>query len=150
MGLIAAALFFGGAVLINSLRHAPAIHAQNGCDASSFVGGYGYALSGYAYDADGNLYILAAAGRMVSDGNGNLTGADTFSFDGTISRRTYVGSYSLNSDCTGSMTLQVTGGVGITGTAHGDIVAVSNAREINFIQTDANDVFSGVLKRQNQ
>jgi hypothetical protein len=48
------------------------------------------------------------------------------------------------------MTLQVTGGVGITGTAHGDIVAVSNAREINFIQTDANDVFSGVLKRQNQ
>ena len=145
--LLACTITIGGILFVNLLSDARAVHAQNACDASSFEGGYGYALSGYSYDAQGNLYVLAGAGRMVADGKGGVTGADTFSLDGTISRRTYTGTYSMNADCTGSMVLQVPG---TTGAAHGDIVAVNNAREINFIQTDPNVIFSGVFKRQTQ
>ena len=86
---------------------------------------------------------------MVADGKGGVTGTDTFSLDGTIAHRTYTGTYSMNEDCTGSIVLQVTAG-GTSATGHGDIVAVNNAREINFIQTDPNIIFSGVFKRQFQ
>ena len=89
--LLVCAVTISGLFFVNNLSHTRAVHAQNACDASSFEGGYGYALSGYSYDAQGNLYILAGAGRMVADGKGGVTGADTFSLDGTISRRTYTG-----------------------------------------------------------
>jgi len=147
--VLGCAIAIGVAFSVDHLNNTRAVHAQNACDASSFLGGYGYALSGYSYDAQENLYILAGAGRMVADGKGGVTGTDTFSLDGTIAHRTYTGTYSMNEDCTGSIVLQVTAG-GTSATGHGDIVAVNNAREINFIQTDPNIIFSGVFKRQFQ
>jgi len=147
--VFACAIAIGGAVSVDHLGRTSAVHAQNACDASSFLGGYGYALSGYSYDVQGNIYILAGAGRMVVDGKGGVTGTDTFSLDGTIAHRTYTGTYSMNDDCTGSIVLQVTAG-GTSATSHGDIVAVNNAREINFIQTDPNVILSGAFKRQIQ
>ena len=146
---LAAAIVIGGSFFADHLRRAPAVHAQSACDAGSFLGGYGYALSGYVYDPQGNVLLLASAGRLVADGRGSVTGADTSSQDGTIVHRTYTGTYSMNGDCTGSITLQTATG-GVTAIGHGDIVAVNNAREINFVQTDSNYVFSGVFTRQNQ
>jgi hypothetical protein len=146
---IAVFTVFSGAFIATYFTHTPSVHAQTGCDLTSFSGAYGYNLTGYVYDNQGNLYFLASAGRIVADGNGGLTGADTYSFDGTIGKRTYTGSYSMNADCTGSTALQITAGTS-TGTAHGDIVAVNNAREINFVQTDNNYVFSGSFKKQVQ
>ena len=146
---IAVAVALGGLFFANHFSYTRTVHAQSACDASSLAGAYGYGLSGYIYDAQGNLYFAASAGRLVADGNGVLAGADTVSVDGTIARRKYTGSYSMNGDCTGSMVMQITTDSG-SGVAHADIVAVNNAREINFIQTDATFVFSGLLKRQNQ
>jgi hypothetical protein len=140
-----------GILFSNHLRNSTTVHAQSACAATSFSGAYGYADSGYAYDTQGNLHIAASAGRIVADGNGNLTGADTISVDGVIARRTYTGTYSMNGNCTGSITIQTTvAGVSGISTSHGDIVAVNNTREINYIQTDQNFVFSGVWKLQNQ
>src|SRR6266496_2921478 len=73
--------------------HAPTVHAQTGCDVTSLSGAYGYGLNGFVYDNQGNLYFLASAGRLVADGNGGVTGGDTYSFDGTIGKRTYTGTY---------------------------------------------------------
>src|SRR5512142_2302017 len=104
IGLLGAALAIGN-------KAAPVVHAQsNACDATSFTGAYGYVLNGFAYDNAGNMYLFGAAGRMVSDGNGNLTGADTLSFDGSITKRQYTGTYTMNADCTGSLTFSMTGG----------------------------------------
>jgi hypothetical protein len=150
-------LFLAGAIVIvgifaaNHLRYSFTVHAQSACDATSFSGAYGYANSGYLFDTQGNLHLGATAGRVVADGNGNLTGMDTASVDGVIARRTYKGTYSINGDCTGSVTFQtMAAGVSGTATSHGDIVVINNARQINYIQTDANFVFSGVWTRQDQ
>lgn len=138
-----------GIFLAIHLHRAPIAHAQSACDATTFTGAYGYSESGYAYDIQGNTYILASTGRMVADGNGGLTGTETLSFDGTIVRRQYTGTYTMTGECVGSVTMQFAS-ASAGGTIHGDIVAVNNARQINFVQTDPNFVFSGVLTRQNQ
>ena len=147
--LLAGGISICGIFLANHLNRAPIAHAQSACDASTFTGAYGYSESGSAYDSQGNLYILASTGRLVADGNGGLTGTETLSFDGTIVRRQYTGTYTMTGDCLGSITLQITPSNPVA-TLHGDIVAVNNARQINFVQTDPNFVFSGVLTRQNQ
>ena len=148
---LASAISLFGIFLAIHLQRAPIAHAQTACDAATFTGAYGYAESGYAYDIQGNTYILASTGRMVADGNGGLTGTETLSFDGTIVRRQYTGTYTMTGECLGSVTLQFpSANANPGGTIHGDIVAVNNARQINFVQTDPNFVFSGVLTRQNQ
>ena len=147
--LIVGCVLMGGILVVYHFSNTHSVHAQAGCALTSFSGAYGYNLTGYAYDDQDNVYILASVGRIVADGNGGLTGAETFSFDGTIGKRTYTGTYSMNADCTGSVTLQSTGGAS-TGPARGDIVAVNNSREINFVQTDTNYIFSGTLKKQEQ
>ena len=147
--LLAGAISICGIFLANHLDRAPVAHAQAACDATTFTGAYGYAESGYAYDIQGNTYILAATGRMVADGNGGLTGTETLSFDGTIVRRQYTGTYTMTGECAGTVTLQFAS-ANSGAPIHGDIVAVNNARQINFVQTDPNFVFSGVLTRQSQ
>lgn len=147
--LIAALVVVACIMLIGGATKMPSVHAQTGCDLSSFTGAYGYNLNGYVYDNAGNLYLIASAGLIVPDGSGAITGSDTYSFDGTIGKRTYTGTYTMNPDCTGSATLQITVG-NATGSVHGDFVAVNNAREINFVQTDANYILSGTFKKQAQ
>jgi hypothetical protein len=145
--LIAGSLILGALALsiVEEYRRPHVVRAQAGCTALSLNGPYGYAVSGSGYDGAGNLVgFLAGTGRIVFDGNGTITtGADTFSYNGTIVRRTYTGNYNIMQDCTGSMVLQASGGV-----AHGDIVLVNNGKEVNFVQTDNNFVFSGVFKSQ--
>jgi len=144
------ALIFGsGFVARHELAPIRAVHAQSACDATSLSGGYSYSLSGYAYDSSGNVYILASVGRMAPDGAGNLAGSETFDLDGTIQQRKYTGTYTMNSDCTGSMVWQVTQG-NSTSTTHADFSAANNSREINFIQTDTDVILSGTFKKQVQ
>jgi hypothetical protein len=135
------------AALVIGTGKAPAVHAQTkDCDATSLTGAYGYSLTGTVYDSQYNWYLLGAAGRLVSDGSGSLTGADTFSFDGDIVKRQYTGTYTMNADCTGSMTLTPPSGAA----SHFDFVAVNNSKEVNVVQTDTDWILTGVLKLQNQ
>src|SRR5262245_14461349 len=101
IGLAAAILLVG--IFLHFFH--PVAHAQTACDAGAFTGAYGYTQSGYAYDAQGNIYFLAAAGRMVADGAGAITGSETLNFDGSVIKRPYTGTYTMNADCTGSVTL---------------------------------------------
>jgi hypothetical protein len=149
--VLAATFVLGGFFLGYNFWSTRTVHAQSAqtCDATAFSGGYGYGFNGFAYDSQGNLYILAATGRMVFDGAGNVSGADSYSADGTVGKRTYTGTYTVNSDCTGSMTLQFNSGDPTIG-AHSNVVAVNNAKEINIIETDTNFILSGTLKKQTQ
>lgn len=148
------ALALAGASLTMSLGYRPTqiVHADTtpaACDATTLNGAYGYTLSGYAYDSQYNIYIVAAAGRFVADGNGAVTGSDTMNFDSSVSKRKMTGSYTMNADCTGSVTLAYNDGTS-TQNVHGDVVAVNNGKEVNFTQTDAPFMITAVMKRVNQ
>jgi hypothetical protein len=134
---VAALLLVGAAKL-------PAQTETKACDAKSFTGAYGYKWSGFVYDNQGYSYFLGAVGRMVSDGAGNLTGSHTYSFDGTVIKQQYTGTYTVNEDCTGSITQTTVN----AGSSHFDFVIVNDGAEVDVVQTDAYFVLTGELKRQ--
>ena len=120
--------------------------AQSACTLNSLNGGYAYLLNGFTYDQYGQI-DLAASGRMVADGAGNLTAGDTLSYDGTIIKRSYPsGTYTMASDCTGSITLTSSNGNKV----NFDIVLYNNGKEMNLIETDTGIIFSGTAKQQVQ
>ncbi|HEY3439952.1 MAG TPA: hypothetical protein VGK29_04345 [Paludibaculum sp.] len=133
--LIAAALLLGTTA---------AAHAQDSCDATSFSGAFGYSLKGSVYDRSYNVYLLAAAGRIVADGAGNITGADTISYDGSAVRRKLTGTYTVNADCTGTLVLRGDD----TSVTNADFVIVNDGKEVSIVQTDDGYILSGDLKRQ--
>ena len=122
----------------------PQARADEGCTNASLSGAYGYTNKGFFYSSNG-LGIFASSGRFVADGNGNLTGADTLSIDGSVTRgRKYTGTYNINSDCTGTMIFQV----GTAGANNFDIVWNDNGREIKFVETDPNTMITGTAHQQ--
>jgi hypothetical protein len=123
----------------------PSVKAQaaSGCSAQTLSGPYTYALSG-SYFASGSQYGFSSAGIMVADGGGAFTGTDTVSDGAVITRgRKYTGAYNVNSDCTGTLILQVSGAA-----LHLDIVITNNARNVNFIQTDGGTNIAGTAQQQ--
>jgi hypothetical protein len=125
-------LFSGGGVK-------PAAAKRDRCDNGSISGSYGYTVNG----TNLGVGLVAAVGRVTSDGKGNLAATDTISAAGTILRRTITGSYSVNADCTGSG--QFTDNFGLT--VHLDFVITSGTDEFQFIQTDPGTIFTGLAKR---
>jgi hypothetical protein len=113
-----------------------------GCD--KLEGSYGFSRNGTA----GFGSISAAAVGVISfDGAGNISGNDTTSVNGTIIRRTFVGSYTLNSDCTGSLTITF-----LTGTpgrvSPNDFVGIDNGLELRLINTNPGEVIVGTARKQ--
>jgi hypothetical protein len=119
--------------------------AQTACDASVLKGNYSFNLTGSFYDAQGYWYVMALVGMSNFDGAGNFSGTDAISLDGTIKKRKITGTYTVDTDCTG--TIKIVGSDDIT--FNGNIVVNDKGNNIDFIDTDANVIFSGVIKKQN-
>jgi len=114
----------------------PTVHAQEvdleGCSAATLHGRYGLTFSGYgtngAVPAPITAFIpVAGVGLVTFDGNGNLSAAETVSLGGLIQPVNLPGTYTVNSDCTGTLT---------TANAHLNLVIVRNGREILAVNTD--------------
>jgi hypothetical protein len=84
-------------------------------------------------------------GRQSFDGRGNTDGTATLSANGTIVRVTVQGSYVVNPDCTGSMTLSVAP-LGIISDL--DFVIDDNGNELRAIVTEAGAVETRVYTKQ--
>jgi hypothetical protein len=86
-------------------------------------------------------YIVGAAvGQFNADGHGHITaGSQTVSQGGVIQTQTYTGTYSVTSHCTGSLTINFTGG----GTAHANFVLDSMNKGAQVIDTDTGGVAAG-------
>jgi hypothetical protein len=113
-----------------------------GCD--TLDGLYGFSRNGTA----GFGSVSAAAVGVISfDGAGNISGHDTTSVNGNIIRRTFIGTYTLSSDCTGSLTITF-----LTGTpgrvSPNDFVMVDNGRELRLINTNPGEVIVGSARKQ--
>jgi hypothetical protein len=113
----------------------PKVHAQEdhleGCSAETLNGKYGLTFSGFstngAVPAPINAFVpVAGVGLMTFDGNGNLSASETVSLGGQIMSVNLPGTYTVDSDCTGSLT---------TANANLNLVIVRNGREILAINT---------------
>jgi hypothetical protein len=118
----------------------PKVHAQEvdlqGCSAATLYGRFGLTFSGYstigAVPALITSSIPVAGGGLVTfDGNGNLSASETVNLGGKILPVNLPGTYTVNTDCTGSLT---------TANAHLNLVIVRNGREILGVNTDPGHV----------
>ena len=88
---------------------------------------------------------FAEIGRQTFDGKGNTDATATLSANGNIFNVTIQGTYVVNPDCAGSMTLYVSP-FGVT--VHADFVIDGDGAELRAIVTDAGSVESRVYKKQ--
>jgi hypothetical protein len=80
------------------------LHAQ--CSNSLVTGTYFYLLSGTVISGTQPYTEL---GKLVSDGQGHVSGQSTASFNGVLGTYTLSGVYAVQGNCRGSMTLTVNG-----------------------------------------
>lgn len=102
--LSAVGVTFLGTLLLDPISHGKPIQGQDKddqCTVASLHGSYGYFLSG----PEIGLGPVAAVGIMTLDGAGGLSARDTVSNNGVIDRRNGPGAYTLNSNCTGSISV---------------------------------------------
>jgi hypothetical protein len=109
--------------------------------------------SSYGFVATGTLLALPAPfagpfgeiGRQTFDGRGHTDGTGTLSANGNIVRVTVDGTYEVNKDCTGSMTLFI---LPFGATATFDFVIDDDGTEIKVIATDPGAVETRVYREQ--
>ena len=142
-----AALVLTGAIGVRVLfRGAPhVVHAQTGCDATSLNGIFGYNFTGFYFDNIGNTQFFSGSGHFQADGQGNLTGTESDSFSGQIIKADpYTGTYTVNSDCSGSFTTTSKA----VGSANYDFVLTNGRNQMQMVETDSGTNVSGQATRQ--
>ena len=82
---------------------------------------------------------ITAVGRGDYDGKGNVFNPYTASVNGMIHTGTEIGTYMVNSDCTGSETA--------TDGAHYNFVVAPDGSKFDWISTTSGQVFSGTAIR---
>jgi hypothetical protein len=82
------------------------VSAHEGCTDSTIKGTYAFTVHGQILTPNGPIPIEGLA-KTTFDGSGNLTQVDTIADNGIVSViwRHGAGTYTVNSDCTGTMTI---------------------------------------------
>jgi hypothetical protein len=110
------------------------------CSIATLHQRYGFVING---TSSGNPFT--AAGQIATDGNGTLAGNETISDNGTVGNLLEVlGKYSVNSNCTGTMTIQAQG----RSKQNFDITVSSDGTQIDMIQTDSGTTILGTAQAQ--
>jgi hypothetical protein len=136
MKRIIVSLFVYGS--LSTLAVAAGTHAR-ACSNASLRGAYGFQTGGIIVPDGtprGNL------GRWVFDGAGNFTNALTVNDNGTIIPVTDAGTYTVNADCTGTISPDSGGS--------DDIVLVDGGNEFHLLRTDPQNwvMLFSVAKKQ--
>jgi hypothetical protein len=112
-----------------------AVWADDGdhrCSVATLQGGFGFTFTGTA-NTPGGPSQRGGVGRIVFDGLGNLIGTVTSNSDGAVLRRTFVGTYTVAADCTGSFSNTFTDA--LDGHATFDVVIDDDGSEYRSITT---------------
>jgi hypothetical protein len=132
-----------GAIFVAALAGiAPAAQARS-CSLQGVSGRYGYTTTGTIP----TLGAVAALGHVTLDASGNLTGAQTASFNGAIVPETLSGTYTVNVDCTGTATVNVFHGGVLARTTNLNLIFDDNERELRAIFATAGTVLTVQGKR---
>lgn len=122
---------------------APALLADEQCSLRSVAGDFGYTVTGTRLP----LGPAASVGTVHFDRDGNLSGTQTLSLNGTIVQgEVLTGTITVNSDCTGSSIIVVSN-TPFPRTSHLDVVWVDSSGEFRAIFTDAGAILSVDGKR---
>jgi hypothetical protein len=122
-------LSFAGMLALSVGSNARADAAKT-CTNESLEGSYGFTLNGVRIGGP-DPGPRAAVGRFTADGKGNYAGTQTRSKVGVIIPGSFIASYNVLADCTGSVTVTRNDGT----VRHYDFVIVSE-KEVIAIQTD--------------
>jgi hypothetical protein len=113
----------------------PVVYASTGCNDASLTGGFGFSWQGFDVPNQGigNQVPYAAVGRVSFDGAGNVVSDGlTTSLGGKISTGgTGAGTYTVNPNCTGSISFTTGDAAGSTF----NMVVISGGMEIFVIST---------------
>jgi len=110
----------------------PSAHAGH-CSLVNTAGKYGFTLTGVVILSTGPVPI-AAVGRAVLEADGNVSGAEARSVGGGYADETFSGAYTVNTDCTGTATLQFFESGILVRTSVLSVVFDNNQREIRMVQ----------------
>jgi len=123
------------------LSQTPAWAQDDLCSNGRLKGVYGLHTTGAVV----GVGDLAAVGRFVFDGNGNLAGTLFVRVNGNLNKLTITGTYSVAADCTVSDTWYLSNGAVST---HESVI-VNDGQEFFIVNTSAEpSVISGVGKKQ--
>ncbi len=143
--ITAGKVFTIAAALTVALAVAPAANAQyNGCSNASLRGTFAQTGSGVITSPPDQAGPFANVGTLYFDGNGSVTGALTISQNGASAQATETGTYTVNSDCTGTYTVQINP-FGFSSQAF--FAIDSNGDELEIIVTDPGSVITCVAKK---
>lgn len=122
----------------------PAVHASSGCTVANLNGTYAFSFNGFAnVGKAGHVKTVPTADVGVArfDGAGNVSASYTDSTNGHISKGNQdVGTYTVNSDCTGSIVDTTTGGTW-------DVVILGGGKELYVIGTNKGGTQTGLIKK---
>ena len=120
--------------------------AQSGCSVGTLRGAYIYAQDGFtiAGDTADQRTPFAQAGRELFNGDGTMSGIATANFNGAVAQVTYTGTYTVEANCTGTVTFTDDKSV----VSHYDIAIENGGAEFGFVQTDANIVTAAFERRR--
>jgi hypothetical protein len=127
-------------------QHNVAQANDEGCNASTIKGAYGFAIAGLvsaSFNGNaqqvGEFFPLAAEGTFSFDGHGTSSRSATVSFGGQIFPLSDSGPYTVNSDCTVSATYS-------DGTWN--MVIIGHGKEIKAMNATPGVAVEGILTRQ--
>jgi hypothetical protein len=120
---------------------------QKECSSASLQGSFGFTATGTLFALPAPFAgPFAEIGRQTFDGNGNTSATATLSANGNIVKGVTVeGTYVVNPDCTGSMTLYI---LPFGSTAELDFVLDNDGKELRAIVTGAGTVETRVYTKQ--
>ncbi len=141
-----AKLFAVTATAVLAVSLAPKAQANDKeCSNATLKGTFAFLSTGFITTPPPEAGPFAIVGTQTFDGNGTTTAVAIVSQNGNIIPVTLTGTYSVNPDCTGTFTVQISP-VGIT--THLFFVIADNGREFQVIQTDPGVVVSGAGRKQ--
>jgi hypothetical protein len=117
--------------------------AEN-CSVATLRGTFGFNANGFLTAPAPVPGPFAAIGVQSFDGKGNTVATSTVSVNGDVHRVTVKGTYIVNSDCTGSMTLTFSPS-GVVN--HFDFLVFADGAELQGIRTDPGVVGTGNYRR---
>ncbi len=85
----------------------PLISHASACSNSTIRGSYAYTIHGQVFLPNGPTLLINGLARTTFDGEGNLTELDAISANGNVAPGwvSNTGTYSVNPDCTGTITV---------------------------------------------
>ena len=119
--------------------------ADKGCSNATLKGTFAYTNTGFLTAPPQQAGPFAGVGTQTFDGNGGTTATAWVSQNGNILQVTIKGTYSVNPDCTGTLTTQISP-VGIT--SHAFFVIDAGGTGLRAINTDPGVVVTTVAKKQ--